>query len=260
MFESVLNCDRISSGGVKTGALLATVVHAGLVAGAVFLSGRAIVSSRPPEAIPPVIVWKNPGNSSGAGQAQSRASKEASSQSERHRRAARTVQTGPVIAKRASPVEARADISTPISDPSLDQSSAPLAATGAREAESSEAGNCRRGDCGASPLGPDEPGERNDLGIRVMGPGMSPPRLVDPGEQIQYTRQASEARVKGVMQVQCILTIEGRVTNCTAIAPVPFMEAAVLKSLMSRRYTPVRFEGRPVPVKYNFAITLKAAE
>ena len=37
-------------------------------------------------------------------------------------------------------------------------------------------------------------------------------------------------------------------------------EAAVLKSLMSRRYTAVLFEGRPVPVKYNFAITLKAAE
>src|SRR5229473_3990017 len=85
VFESVLNSDRIASGGVKTGALLATVVHAGLVAGAVFLSGRAIVSSRPPAAIPPVIVWKNPGNSSGAGQAQSSASKEASSQSERHR-------------------------------------------------------------------------------------------------------------------------------------------------------------------------------
>lgn len=93
-----------------------------------------------------------------------------------------------------------------------------------------------------------------------MGPGMGPPRLIDPGGPIQYTRQASEARVKGVMRVQCILTTEGRVTDCTAIAPVPFMEDAVLKSLMSRRYTPVVFEGRPVPVRYNFAITLKPAE
>jgi len=38
------------------------------------------------------------------------------------------------------------------------------------------------------------------------------------------------------------------------------MDEAVLKALMSRRYTPVLFQGRPVPVRYNFAITLKAAE
>jgi protein TonB len=89
---------------------------------------------------------------------------------------------------------------------------------------------------------------------------MTPPRLVDAGEQIRYSRQASEARVQGVMQVQCVLTVDGRVTSCRVKRSVPFMNEAVLKALMSRRYTPVLFQGRPVPVKYNFAITLKAAE
>jgi protein TonB len=89
---------------------------------------------------------------------------------------------------------------------------------------------------------------------------MVPPRLVDAGEPIQYTRQASEARVQGVMRVQCVLTESGRVTSCRVINAVPLMEGAVIRSLLTRRYTPVLFQGRAVPVKYNFAIELKAAQ
>ena len=184
VFESVLNSDRIASGGVKTGALLATFVHAGLIAGAVFLSGREIVSSRPPAVNPPVIVLKNPGNSGGAGQ--STASKEASPAPARHRRPARMVQTGAVIAKKVSPVEAREDIPQPIADHSVEQSSASSDITGVQEGPPGAAVICPGGHCGPGLSVPYTPGPA-DPGIRTIGPGMRPPRLVDPGEQLQYT-------------------------------------------------------------------------
>jgi protein TonB len=91
-------------------------------------------------------------------------------------------------------------------------------------------------------------------------PGMVPPKLLDAGRRIEYTPQASAARVRGVMRVQCVLTIAGQVTDCRVMAGVPFMEDAVVQALTSRRYTPVLFQGKPVSVKYNFAVDLRAAE
>ncbi len=84
---------------------------------------------------------------------------------------------------------------------------------------------------------------------------MTPPRILE-GEEIAYTSEALEAHVRGTMLVQCTITVEGRVTQCRVLKPVQYMERAVLRALATRRYTPVLFEGKPMPVRYTFAIQL----
>jgi protein TonB len=73
-----------------------------------------------------------------------------------------------------------------------------------------------------------------------------------------YTREAREARIQGLMIVKCVITVEGKVQNCQIIKPIPHMEGAVLSWLQASRYTPVTFQGKPQQVSYvfNFKLTL----
>jgi protein TonB len=77
------------------------------------------------------------------------------------------------------------------------------------------------------------------------------------GRKINYTQEALVARVQGVMIVKCVITVEGKLEKCRIIKPLPHMEAAVLDSLYSKRYTPVLFQGKPTAVDYTFTIQLK---
>ena len=85
---------------------------------------------------------------------------------------------------------------------------------------------------------------------------MSRPSPIQPDE-IQYTREAREARVAGVMIVKCVISVDGSLTNCRVIKGVPMMDQAVLGALARHRGTPVTFQGRPVSVDYTFTIRLK---
>lgn len=95
------------------------------------------------------------------------------------------------------------------------------------------------------------------LGSEVLpfGEGMTRPVKLE-GREPQYTREALEARVQGLMIVKCVITIEGKVENCRIIKPLPHMEQAVLQALSTQRYKPVTFQGRPVSVDYVFNIRL----
>ncbi len=91
--------------------------------------------------------------------------------------------------------------------------------------------------------------------VLPFGAGMTrPERLAGPIPQ--YTREALEAHVQGLMIVKCVITIEGKVEKCRIIKPLPHMEQAVLDALYATRYKPVTFQGRPVQVDYTFNIKL----
>lgn len=89
-----------------------------------------------------------------------------------------------------------------------------------------------------------------------FGEGMERPVKLS-GRPLEYTREALEARVEGLMIVKCVINTEGKVDRCRIIKPVPHMEKAVLDSLYSSRYKPVTFQGRPVQVDYTFNIRLQ---
>jgi protein TonB len=84
---------------------------------------------------------------------------------------------------------------------------------------------------------------------------MTPPKMVS-GPPLQYTQQALEHDVEGVMLVKCVLTTTGEVKDCQTLQSVRFMETAVLDVLKKRRYTPVTLQGQPVEVYYTFHIRL----
>jgi periplasmic protein TonB len=93
-------------------------------------------------------------------------------------------------------------------------------------------------------------------GAVPFGEGMARPSPIG-ADEIQYTREAREAHVSGVMIVKCVITLEGTLTNCRVIKSVPLMDKPVLDALARHRGTPATFQGRPVSVDYTFTIRLK---
>jgi protein TonB len=84
---------------------------------------------------------------------------------------------------------------------------------------------------------------------------MTPPRLLS-GASMQYTREALEARVEGLLIARCIITRAGEVEDCRILKGLPHMNEAVLSALETRRYTPVTYQGKAISVIYNFHIKL----
>jgi protein TonB len=92
--------------------------------------------------------------------------------------------------------------------------------------------------------------------VLPFGSGMTRPELLSGGD-LQYTREALEARVEGSIVAKCTITREGEVERCRIIKGLPHMDEAVLSSLTSRRYRPVTFQGKAVSVSYTFNVRLE---
>lgn len=88
-----------------------------------------------------------------------------------------------------------------------------------------------------------------------FGAGMTQPERIS-GPIPEYTKEALEQRIQGLMIVKCVITLEGEVRSCRIIKPLPFMEAAVLDALYQSRYKPVTLQGRPVQAEYTFNLKL----
>lgn len=85
---------------------------------------------------------------------------------------------------------------------------------------------------------------------------MTPPRLVS-APPLEYTEQALEREVEGVMVVECVVAVDGTVHACHVLASLPFMDRAVIDNLERRRYRPATLAGRPLDVQYTFTIRFK---
>jgi periplasmic protein TonB len=95
-------------------------------------------------------------------------------------------------------------------------------------------------------------------GTISFGEGMTRPEVL-PGQSAapDYTREALEAHVEGLVIVKCIINTDGRLSNCQIIKPLPHMDSAILEWLAERKYSPVTFQGKPVRVSYVFNFRLK---
>ena len=116
----------------------------------------------------------------------------------------------------------------------------------------------------AAPAQPDPttqaaPAAPTKASILPFGEGMTRPVSISPDE-IQYTREAREAKVAGTMIVRCLITTEGSLQNCRIMKSVPMMDEAVLSALARHRGAPVMYQGHPVSVEYTYTIRLKQAD
>jgi protein TonB len=84
---------------------------------------------------------------------------------------------------------------------------------------------------------------------------MEPPQPIS-RTKIEYTREALAAHVTGLLIARCTITRDGEIENCKIIKGLPHMNEAVLQTLETWRYTPVRYQGKPISVIYTFNIKL----
>jgi protein TonB len=89
-------------------------------------------------------------------------------------------------------------------------------------------------------------------------------KMTDPhkvsGPDPEYTQQAEDHQVEGLMLVKCVVTIDGRVHDCRVIKSLPFLDRSVVDALEKRRYTPALLDGKPVEVDYVFKIKMTLPE
>jgi TonB family protein len=100
-----------------------------------------------------------------------------------------------------------------------------------------------------TPGNPDS-GTSLDLGDEIV-----PPVFIS-GPSPSYPAEEFRARVEGTMIVKCVITVEGRVTECVALKPLPMMTKAALYALEQRRYHPAMRGGEPIEVDYTFVINV----
>nr|QKW93768.1 ferric siderophore transport system periplasmic-binding protein TonB [Vitiosangium cumulatum] len=85
--------------------------------------------------------------------------------------------------------------------------------------------------------------------------GMTRPQRVS-GRDPQLTPEAQAQRVRGTALVRCVVTREGRVTNCRLLNGLPYMEQELLEALSTWRVTPVMAQGKPLDVDYTFVVRI----
>ena len=82
--------------------------------------------------------------------------------------------------------------------------------------------------------------------VRVGGQIKEPKKLkaVNP----VYPDIAKQARVQGVVILECTISPQGKVTNVTVLRGIPLLDAAAIEAVKQWVYTPTLLNGVPVPV------------
>lgn len=95
-----------------------------------------------------------------------------------------------------------------------------------------------------------------------------PPQAVRVGGQIKepkklkatipaYPDIAKQARVQGVVILECTISPQGRVTNVTLLRGVPLLDQAAMDAVKQWVYTPTLLNGVPVPVIMTVTVNFK---
>jgi protein TonB len=94
-----------------------------------------------------------------------------------------------------------------------------------------------------------------DTTVLPFGDGMTRPSQVGQID-IQYTREARDAEVQGMVITECTITTSGSLQNCKVLKGLPLMDQQVLAALSRTKYTPVIYQGKPTAVRYKIPIRL----
>jgi TonB family protein len=72
-----------------------------------------------------------------------------------------------------------------------------------------------------------------------------------------YPRELLPERSTGLVVLRCVITETGTVEDCEVLKSVPKLTEWALEKLKRARYAPVTFEGRPIRVRYTFAVNVR---
>jgi periplasmic protein TonB len=241
MFQSVIETRGMWTGRFSAGTAVSVLLHAGLLAAAVFLTTQ----QAPPVPETPVLTFVRP-----VPPQPPRGSPTPPS----------TPEAAPKPKPKPKPRQHTLVQPTTIPPPPQDTAPAPPADAPPSDLPYVEGGHPdgveTGGVAGAAPLPflMDQAGGQGEE-VLPFGASMTPPQLLS-GAPLEYTREAREARIRGLLIARCTITKEGAVTGCRVIKGLPFMNDAALAALQSRQYRPVHFQGKPVSVSYTFHVKL----
>jgi protein TonB len=63
-----------------------------------------------------------------------------------------------------------------------------------------------------------------------------------------YPKAAQDAKVQGVVILETLIGVDGKITNARVLRSVPMLDQAALDAVMQWEFTPTRLNGQPVPV------------
>jgi protein TonB len=91
--------------------------------------------------------------------------------------------------------------------------------------------------------------------VRVGGQIKEPKKLknVNP----TYPDIAKQARVQGVVILECTISPQGKVTNVTLLRGIPLLDQAAIDAVKQWVYTPTLLNGVPVPVIMTVTVNFK---
>lgn len=89
--------------------------------------------------------------------------------------------------------------------------------------------------------------------IRVGGQVKAPKKIKDVAPV--YPELAQQARVQGVVIVECTISPQGRVTDVKVLRSIPLLDHAAIDAVKQWTYTPTLLNGVPVPVIMTVTVT-----
>lgn len=82
----------------------------------------------------------------------------------------------------------------------------------------------------------------------ALSEGMARPSVVCP-PHIYLSEEAVAHGVSGLALVQCVIDLDGWLSQCRLVKSLPYMDEQILAAAMTVRYTPVMFRGQPRRVR-----------
>jgi len=102
---------------------------------------------------------------------------------------------------------------------------------------------------------PDAPPPPPQRAIRVGGQIKQPKKLKDVAPV--YPDIAKQARVQGVVILECTISPQGKVTNVKVLRGIPLLNESAMGAVRQWVYTPTLLNGVPVPVIMTVTVNFK---
>jgi protein TonB len=91
--------------------------------------------------------------------------------------------------------------------------------------------------------------------VRIGG-GLKPPTRIKDVPPV-YPEIARRARVQGVVVLEAIIGVDGKVQQALVLRSVPLLDDAALNAVQSWEYTPTLLAGRPIPIIMTVTVQFK---
>jgi len=82
--------------------------------------------------------------------------------------------------------------------------------------------------------------------LPVFQPSKPPKKIKDVNPR--YPTEARRARVQGIVILEAIIDIKGKVTNVRVLRSIPALDEAAIEAVKQWEYEPTLLEGQPVPI------------